>query len=46
MFRKRKIQQEPLFKSYVFAYVEEAEIEKIKAMDGVVNLLTGKVKPL
>ena len=38
-FRKHKLVFEPLFKSYVFVYVTEAETESLKNTDGVVNLL-------
>jgi transcription antitermination factor NusG len=43
-FRKPKVYQEPLFKSYVFARVEASEIEKLKAVKGIVNLLYWKGK--
>jgi len=45
LFRKRKTLLEPLFQSYVFAHVEEAEIDKIKGIEGVVNLLYWKGIP-
>ncbi len=44
-FRKIKIQQEPLFESYVFVNLMENEISKIKTIDGVVNLIYWKGKP-
>jgi transcription antitermination factor NusG len=43
--RKRKLQQEPLFDSYVFANIPESDISKIKNVDGVVNLLFWKGEP-
>lgn len=44
-FRKNKIQQEPLFDSYVFANLTEEDVNKIKVMDGVVNIVYWKGKP-
>ena len=44
-FRKHKLVFEPLFKSYVFVYVTEAETELLKHTDGVVNLLYWLGKP-
>lgn len=44
-FRKNRIQQEPLFDSYVFANLVEEDIHKIKVMDGVVNIVYWKGKP-
>ena len=44
-FRKHKLVFEPLFKSYVFVYVTEADAELLKNMDGVVNLLYWLGKP-
>jgi len=44
-FRKRKSFQEPLFKSYIFTNIEENEIEKIKTIDGVVNIVYWKGMP-
>jgi transcription antitermination factor NusG len=44
-FRKHKLVFEPLFKSYVFVYITEAEIENLKKIDGVVNLLYWLGKP-
>jgi transcription antitermination factor NusG len=41
-FGKSKVYQEPLFKSYVFAHVEACEIEKIRAIKGILNLLYWK----
>ncbi|MEO8819561.1 MAG: UpxY family transcription antiterminator [Ginsengibacter sp.] len=45
VFRKKKIQQEPLFKCYLFAYTNETEISKIKSIDGVINLVYWKDQP-
>ena len=44
-YRKRKDFQEPLFKSYLFAKIDECEIDKIKAFDGVLNFLYWKGSP-
>ena len=44
-FRKRRMLQEPLFKSYIFANMMETEISKIRTIDGVVNLVYWKGKP-
>jgi transcription antitermination factor NusG len=44
-FRKHKLIFEPLFKSYVFVYIDETETELIKNTDGVVNLLYWLGKP-
>jgi transcription antitermination factor NusG len=44
-FRKRKISQGPLFKSYVFVQVESLNIDKIKSINGVINLLYWKGSP-
>src|SRR5437868_481336 len=38
-FRRSKILQEPLFKSYVFVYISLDEITLIKQTDGVINIL-------
>ena len=43
-FWKRKVYQEPLFKSYVFVHIEACELEKLKRIHGVVNLLYWKGK--
>lgn len=43
--RKRKIIQKPLFESYLFANIEDDEIDKIKRVDGVVNLVYWKQNP-
>jgi transcription antitermination factor NusG len=45
VFRKKKIQQEPLFQSYLFVYIQESEISKIKTIDGVINLVYWKNQP-
>jgi len=43
--RKRKMVQLPLFESYLFANIQEHEINKIKMIDGVVSLAYWKQKP-
>ena len=43
--KRRKMQEEPLFDSYVFAYIPESDITKIKMIDGVLNLVYWKGKP-
>ncbi|HSN08166.1 MAG TPA: transcription termination/antitermination NusG family protein [Hanamia sp.] len=43
--RKKKACQEPLFKSYVFAYTDEGELEKIREINGVLNVLYWKGQP-
>jgi transcription antitermination factor NusG len=43
--RKRKTVQLPLFESYVFANIEAEQINKIKMIDGVINLLYWKQEP-
>ncbi len=43
--RKRKVCQAPLFESYVFAHMGKSEIDKIKSIDSVVNLLYWKGSP-
>jgi transcription antitermination factor NusG len=43
-FRKRKVCQEALFKSYVFVHIEASELEKLKTISGVLNLLYWKGK--
>src|SRR5690242_17360515 len=43
--RKRKIKQEPLFKSYIFVQIESSSIDKIKSLNGVVNFLYWKGSP-
>ena len=43
--RRKKTCHEPLFKSYVFAYTEESELEKIREIEGVLNVLYWKGHP-
>ena len=43
--RKRKIIQQPLFESYLFANIPENEIRKVKIIDGVLNLVYWKQSP-
>ena len=43
--KKIKIQQEPLFESYVFVNTTESEFDGIKSIDGVVNFIYWKGKP-
>ena len=38
-FRRSKVLQEPLFKSYVFVYITRAEIALVKQTDGVISML-------
>ncbi len=44
-FRRHKLVFEPLFKSYVFVQLTETEIELVKNIDGVVNMLYWLGKP-
>ena len=44
-FRKKKLSKQPLFECYVFAYTDEQAIGKIKAINGVINLLYWKGGP-
>ncbi len=44
-FRRNKILQEPLFKSYVFVKMEENDIYLLKQADGVISLLYWMGKP-
>ncbi len=44
-FRRNKIVQEPLFKSYVFVKMEKNEIYLLKQADGVISLLYWMDKP-
>lgn len=44
-FRRNKILEEPLFKSYVFVNITEKEISLIKQTDGVISLLYWMGKP-
>lgn len=43
--RKRKLIYEPLFDSYIFAFISEVDIPVIKKIDGVLNLVYWKGKP-
>lgn len=45
VFRRDKILEEPLFKSYVFVNIREKEIPLIKQTDGVISLLYWMGKP-
>lgn len=45
IFRKRKIYREPLFRSYIFTFISEAEINAVKLIDGVLNVVYWKGKP-
>jgi transcription antitermination factor NusG len=36
---RKKIVEEPLFRSYVFAHVEESEKEAVRRVDGVLNFV-------
>src|SRR5436305_12179235 len=38
-FRRSKILQEPLFKSYVFVYITHDDIGAVRQTDGVISLL-------
>lgn len=44
-FKRTKIQQEPLFESYVFAKLQENETAKIRSLEGIVNFVYWKGKP-
>jgi len=44
-FRRSKILKEPLFKSYVFANIEESDISLFKQVENVVSLVYWKGKP-
>jgi transcription antitermination factor NusG len=44
-FRRSKILQEPLFKSYVFVYTTFAEVVSLKQIDGVINILYWRDEP-
>lgn len=44
-FRRNKILQEPLFKSYVFVNITEKETSLLKQVDGVISLLYWMGKP-
>jgi len=43
--RRRRVHEEPLFDSYVFANITESDLTKIKMIDGVLNLVYWKGKP-
>ena len=43
--RKRKIVYQPLFNSYVFAYIPETYIEQLKHLANVVSLVHWKAEP-
>jgi transcription antitermination factor NusG len=42
---RKKIIEDPLFKSYVFVYIEEAEKQKVLMTDGVLNFVYYVGKP-
>ena len=44
-FRRRKFLSEPLFDCYVFANFAESEIDRIREVDGVVNLVYWRGRP-
>jgi transcription termination/antitermination protein NusG len=44
--KKKKMVQEPLFKSMLFAKVQEDEITKIRMIDNVINVLYWKETPV
>ena len=44
-FRKTKMQYEPLFNAYVFAYLTETDIDKAIEIDGVVNFVYWRGMP-
>jgi len=44
-FRRSKILQEPLFRSYVFVYITFAEVALLKQIDGVINILYWRSEP-
>jgi transcription antitermination factor NusG len=44
-FRRNKILQEPLFKSYVFVKIHDSDIDLLKQTDGVISLLYWMGKP-
>lgn len=45
VYRRSKTVCEPLFKSYVFVYISEDQINKLVRLDGVVNFLYWLGKP-
>ena len=44
--RRIRLVHEPLFDSYVFANISVSEIERVKLMDSVINLVFWKGKPV
>lgn len=44
-YNRIKLIYEPLFSSYVFAYIHESEINVVKQLSGVVNLVYWKDQP-
>src|SRR5665647_1355815 len=44
-FRRKKTLVEPLFSSYVFVYIDESEINQVKQLNHVVNLVYWKGEP-
>jgi len=44
-FRRSKILQEPLFRSYVFVYITFAEVAWLKQIGGVINILYWRSEP-
>src|SRR6185295_9884757 len=44
-FRRSKILQEPLFRSYVFVYITFAEADLVKQINGVINILYWRNEP-
>lgn len=43
--RRNKVTYQPLFSCYVFAYIAEADIDQLKQVDKVVNIVYWKDKP-
>ena len=43
--RRKKVQYEPLFDSYVFAYIQEDTLNQLKQLDGAVSLVYWKGHP-
>lgn len=44
-YRKSKLEYEPLFNSYVFVYIDEAEVSNLRKIDGIVNIVYWKGEP-
>jgi transcription antitermination factor NusG len=44
-FRRMKLVYEPLFSSYVFVFIHESELDQVKQLNNVVNLVYWKGKP-